>query len=214
MTTENKDSVYHKLDQDNVIRDFGDALCGDDSKRADVFFASCSRYFEWSGGRLFFKRAGGEKIAATDPSVKEFFAENYPFLLPPPKVEAHEFDGSNVTIEPSIVEKALSKNITAIGQVARAFGADNTNSAASRAAADKAELFLKAEAAKRGSGDGRDRDDTGKFVANGKSSNPWSVEGWNLTKQMAAHRSDPALAERLAKAALSHIGAAHPTKVA
>jgi hypothetical protein len=40
MTTENKDSVYHKLNQDNVIRDFGDALCGDDSKRADVFFAS------------------------------------------------------------------------------------------------------------------------------------------------------------------------------
>jgi hypothetical protein len=47
-----------------------------------------------------------------------------------------------------------------------------------------------------------------------KSSNPWSVEGWNLTKQMAAHRSDPLLAERLATAAHSHVGAAHPTKVA
>lgn len=47
-----------------------------------------------------------------------------------------------------------------------------------------------------------------------KASNPWSVEGWNLTKQMQTHRSDPALAERLAKSANSRIGAAHASKVA
>lgn len=45
-----------------------------------------------------------------------------------------------------------------------------------------------------------------------KSSNPWSAAGWNLTKQMQTHRADPALAERLAKAANSHIGAARATK--
>jgi len=214
--TENKNSVYHKLDQDNAIRDFGDALCGDDGKKADVFFASCSRYFDWSGGRLFFKKAGGEKIAATSPEVKTFFETEYPFLMPPAKVEKHEFNGSNVTIEPSLIESALGINgappsLTAKGQIARAFGADNSNSAASRAAAEKAELFLRAEATKRGSGE-RERDDGGKFVA--KSSNPWSLEGWNLTKQMQTHRADPALAERLAKAAHSRIGAAHATKAA
>lgn len=47
-----------------------------------------------------------------------------------------------------------------------------------------------------------------------KASNPWSAEGWNLTKQMQTHRADPALAERLAKSAGSRVGAAHATKVA
>jgi hypothetical protein len=47
-----------------------------------------------------------------------------------------------------------------------------------------------------------------------KSTNPWSVEGWNISKQGQVYKSDPALAERLAKAAHSQIGATRPTKVA
>lgn len=217
MTVENKESMYHKMDEANVIRDYADALCnpdGTDDKRAGVFFASCSKLFEWSGGRLFFKRAGGERIAATDPTVKQYFVENYPFLMPPAKIEAHEFNGDSVTVEPSIIEGALAGNVTDRGRVARAFGADATNSPASQAAAAKAELFLKAEATKHGISDhgGRERDDGGRFAATDtKASNPWSAAGWNLTRQMAAHRSDPALAERLAKAANSRIGAAHAT---
>lgn len=202
MTDENKESIYHKFDEQRIIRDFADNLCGDDDNRAGVFVASCAKFFEWSGGRLFFKKAGGEKIAATDPSVKEFFVENYKFLLPPPKVEEHEFNGGTVEIDPSIIESALGGSLTSKGKIARAFGADNTSSAASRAAAEKTELFLKAETKKRGGSDDGP-----------KASNPWSAGGWNLTKQMQTHRADPALAERLAKAAHSRIGAAHPSKV-
>ncbi|MGO9846152.1 MAG: hypothetical protein ACLPKT_06005 [Methylocella sp.] len=46
----------------------------------------------------------------------------------------------------------------------------------------------------------------------GASTNPWSVEGWNITKQGSAFRADPALAARLAAAAGSKIGAVRPTK--
>jgi hypothetical protein len=212
MTTENKESMYHKLDKQRVIRDFADAICGDDGKKADVFFNSCSRYFEWSGGRLFFKKAGGEKIAATDPTVKQFFAEEYAFLLPAPKAEEHEFEGVNVTIDPLTVESALGGNITSKGAIAKIFGArPDASAAVQTAAAEKTELFLQAERVKRNVGE-RERDDGGKFKT--KASNPWSLEGWNLTKQMQTHRADPALAERLAKAANSRVGAARPTKVA
>lgn len=42
--------------------------------------------------------------------------------------------------------------------------------------------------------------------------NPWSKEGWSVTRQGAAYRLDPQLAERLAKSAGSHIGATRPAK--
>lgn len=40
--------------------------------------------------------------------------------------------------------------------------------------------------------------------------NPWRVANWNLTEQMRVYRADKALAERLAKAAGSYIGATRP----
>jgi hypothetical protein len=47
-----------------------------------------------------------------------------------------------------------------------------------------------------------------------KTTNPWSEGGWNISKQGQVYKSNPALAERLAKAANSQIGATRPTKVA
>lgn len=44
--------------------------------------------------------------------------------------------------------------------------------------------------------------------------NPWSAEGWNITKQGSVMRADPALGERLARAAGSFIGATRPTRAA
>jgi hypothetical protein len=46
----------------------------------------------------------------------------------------------------------------------------------------------------------------------GKANNPWSAAGWDVTKQGAAYKADPALAARLAKAAGSAIGATRPAK--
>lgn len=47
-----------------------------------------------------------------------------------------------------------------------------------------------------------------------KADNPWSPEGWNLTAQMRVAKSDMALAERLAKAAGSFLGATRPNRAA
>lgn len=44
--------------------------------------------------------------------------------------------------------------------------------------------------------------------------NPWSRDGWNLTRQMSVYKSDSKLAERLAKAAGSYIGATKPARAA
>ena len=47
-----------------------------------------------------------------------------------------------------------------------------------------------------------------------KGDNPWREGSWNITKQMSVYRADPVLAERLAKAAGSFIGSAHPARAA
>ena len=44
--------------------------------------------------------------------------------------------------------------------------------------------------------------------------NPWSRDGWNITKQGSVVRADPALAARLAKAAGSFVGATKPARAA
>jgi hypothetical protein len=47
-----------------------------------------------------------------------------------------------------------------------------------------------------------------------KGDNPWSAENWNVTRQGSVAKADFALAQRLAKAAGSYIGATKPAKVA
>lgn len=208
MTAENKDNIFHKMDEERVIRDFADVICGDDEKKADVFFASCSRFFEWSGGRLFFKRPGGEKIAATDPSVQEYFKTNYEFLMPTPKVEDHEFNGHAVTIDPAIIESALAGNLTSKSKIAIAFGEVKGTEA------PQTELFLRAERTKRNGGE-RDRDEGGRYLPKDDESgagNPFSRAGWSLTEQMRVFKNDPDRAARLAKKAGVSIGDAHPAR--
>jgi len=47
-----------------------------------------------------------------------------------------------------------------------------------------------------------------------KGENPWSAEAWNITRQGAIAKADLALAQRLAKAAGSYIGATKPARAA
>lgn len=47
-----------------------------------------------------------------------------------------------------------------------------------------------------------------------KKENPWSAEGWNVTRQGQIAKSDLALAQRLAKAAGSYLGATKPARAA
>jgi hypothetical protein len=196
--TVGNESVLHKLDEQRVIRDFADELCGSD-KQADAFVAACGKFFQWTGGRLLYLAPGGEKIAAIDPRVKEFFANEYAFLLPTPKAAPTEFDGKTVDVAPELIESALAGNLTDKGKIVRAFNDVGA-----------AELFLKAEAKKR---DGTNKDDANPHDKN-RTDNPWSPQGWSLTRQGAVYKSDPALAARLAKCAGSYIGATKPGKAA
>ena len=144
------ESVFATLDADKAVRDFADLICGDEIAKADVLYAAeRAKGFEWSGGRLFVKMPGGERVAATDPRAVEHFKNKYPFLMPTPKATEQEFNGATVTIDPATIEAALSGSVTAKGKIAVAFGADHRDSPTSRAAAAKAELFLTAEAAKK-----------------------------------------------------------------
>jgi hypothetical protein len=58
---------------------------------------------------------------------------------------------------------------------------------------------------------GNHSSDSGRTAA-ADASNPWSAQGWNVTRQGAVAKADMNLAKRLAKAAGSHIGAVRPTR--
>ena len=91
--------------------------------------------------------------------------------VPPEKPINETFEGRNVTIDRAIVDLALAGNMTAKVQVAKAFGADTSNSPASLKASEEADLFLKAEHSK------RTKLETGDEKGDPKGTNPWSATG-------------------------------------
>ncbi|HVA17440.1 MAG TPA: hypothetical protein VMV59_06970 [Candidatus Dormibacteraeota bacterium] len=196
--TKHNDGVLMKLDTAQKIREYAEGL-GCNEKQADVFVSSLGKFFEWTGARLLFKGQGGVKTWAMDPTVAAFFKDEYSFLLPAPKAAPAEFEGKSVEIDPAVVASALAGNITAKGKVARAFGDD----------VEATNLFLKAESKKRDGTVAADDPHKGKTE-----NNPWSALNWNVTRQGSVAKADFALAQRLAKAANSFIGATHPSKAA
>jgi hypothetical protein len=186
--------VLRKLTEKNKIADFGMKVLGMDERRAEVFVAACGDRFIWDG-TLRFKGASGE-VPVDDPQCIGFFQREYDFLVP-----AKSNGDSAPDVPAELLEKALAGNQTARAQIHRLRGDPDV------AATDK---FLAGERAKGSTGDTRQRDDKGQFVANDGGNNPFTATNWNLTAQMRLYRSDPKLAERLAKAAGTHVGAARP----
>ena len=198
--------TFRKLDQQVKVREFFESLgCSD--RQADVAvrsFGNDEKTFKWTGAALMWVQPDGTTSkAAFDPRCREFLEREYEFLLPPKKTVEEEFAGVNVSIDPAVLDAALGGSITALGTIAKAFGANGTYNAASKAAADKAELFIRAERAKRG-GDGGNKEQ--------HSTNPWSRAAWNITEQGRIAKSDLALANRLAAAAGSRLGATRPSQ--
>lgn len=191
-----------RAEKKKQILAFAKDTLGCDKQQAKVFSKACKQFLKMDDDGLRFKGMGGKLVSIDSPECKAFFQNNYGFLL---KAAAVTLD-SNVTVDPSIVEQALAGSVTAKGKIAKAFGAGLDNSEASRKAVEQTERYLKAENAKRTKTEGGDN------KGDPKGSNPWSPNGWNLTKQMAVYRSDPAMAARLSKAAGSYVGATHPAK--
>jgi hypothetical protein len=198
MSKESVSKFLTDLEAAEKLRDFADMVCGSE-QQAKVFVRSCKDHFAWDGLRLSLKGENGEALnvlngLVPDARVMSFLKDNYGFLLPDEK-SAAPHGMAHHAIDPALVEQALAGHITAKGAIARALGEDNAGT----------ELFLQAERAKRGGGS-----DSNKKPS---SENPWSKEGWSLTRQGAVYKSDPALAARLAASANSRIGATHPSKV-
>jgi hypothetical protein len=189
--------MLRKLTETNKVADFGMKVLGMDEARAEVFVKACGDRFHYDG-ILQFKGVNG-LVPVDDPQCVGFFQREYEFLCAP-----KSNGGDNAPAVPAdVMEKALAGNVTAIGRVNHIRGdADYATT----------QRFLAGE---RKSADTRLRDDGGKFVANKDGgNNPWLAGKWSLTAQMQLYRSDPKLAERLAKAAGVHVGAAHPARAA
>jgi hypothetical protein len=147
--TESVDNFLRGLDQEEKVRQFAEALgCSDNQAKVFTRVFADGKVLEWDGVRLMFKHNGEKTIAVDDPTCMAYLKQEYEFLLPAPKSEpVAGFD--NVQIDPALVERALNGNQTAKSQIATAL--------ASGGKVDSAEtvnLFLKAEAQKRGSGGG------------------------------------------------------------
>jgi len=132
-------------------------------------------------------------------------------LVQPPK------DGPAIAERERVEQEALQGSVAAHGAMwkrffAQAGGNERLGDAAYREWCDtnKAKPGLKAavEVANKAVGEL----DAADLLKVGASTNPWSAEGWNLTKQGSAFRADPQLAARLAAAAGSKTGATRPTK--
>jgi hypothetical protein len=132
-------------------------------------------------------------------------------LVQPPK------DDPTVSDRERVEAEALAGSVQAHGAIWKRFVAESGGNEALGDAkyrdwctSNKAKPGLKAaiEGAEKAVGDL----DAADLLKVGASKNPWSPEGWNLTRQGSAFRADPALAARLAAAAGSHIGATRPTK--
>lgn len=203
LTDEQKTEAVRDLNQ--KVFEYAMEKHGCTHEQAEAFAATQVGKFSWTGVRLIWNDT--KTPAVDEPAAKAYYGQDkFKFLLPQKAPAADQQDGPQVP--PNILELALMGNVTAFGKISRALGdADRATT----------ERFIAAEREKRtnNKNDGdRNRDEGGRFTEKPKASNPWSAEGWNLTKQMQTHRADPALAERLAKAANSRVGAARPTKVA
>lgn len=136
------DRVLRAMDQEIKLRDWAEALgCNERQAAAFVRVFADGKTFEWDGTRMVFHEGGGVTSIATDKNgnALAYLKSEYEFLLPAPKPEpVAGYD--NVQIDPAIVDAALSGHMTSKGKIARALGDD----------AEATELFLKAEAQKRG----------------------------------------------------------------
>ncbi len=161
--------------------------------------------FHWNSVRLTY---GANKIRALDPSVKEHYALSLPALFKKGPEQKPERQIGEV--DPALVSAALAGSLTARGQVFTALRLNERDPSA----VAQLDAYLDTQKIKSTAGGKVEASTTDLKKAGG--SNPWGNKPgeWNLTRQMQAYRSDPALAARLAAAAGSRIGAARPNKAA
>src|SRR5580704_9856700 len=197
--TEALDKVLAAHDRIDRVHKFFKSIGSTDEQAATAAAAHADK-FVWNGATLEFQ---GRCVADPDNGVSEWFTANkLDFLLPPKSANADKPD-----VDPQLLASARAGNITAKGRLVRQLG---SLAAVDAVLADKSNTGA----------DDTARDEKGRFVGatpqekEAAASNPWGPN-WSVTRQGQIVRSlGIEAAQRIAKAAGSHIGATKPGKVA
>jgi hypothetical protein len=195
--TEDLDKVLRKADRIQRVHELWKAIPGATDEMAIAASSTLAERFDWTGSVL---NLDGKP--ATAEAVREHFGTNYGFLFPPKSENA---DAPKV--DPQLLASARAGNITAKGRLVRQLG---SLAAADAVIADKSNTGA----------DDTTRDSKGRFVGatpqekEAAANNPWGPN-WNATRQgQIVRQLGIAAAQRIAKAANSHVGAVRPAKVA
>jgi hypothetical protein len=196
--TEALDKVLAAHDRIDRVHKFFKSIGSTDEQAATAAAAHADK-FVWNGATLEFQ---GKPVADPDNGVREWFTSNRLDFLLPPKSANDKPD-----VDPQLLASARAGNITAKGRLVRQLG---SLAAANAVIADKANTGA----------DDTARDEKGRFVGatpqekEAAANNPWG-SNWNATRQgQIVRQLGVEAAQRIAKAANSHVGAVRPAKVA
>jgi hypothetical protein len=195
--TEDLEKVLRKADRIQRVHELWKAIPGATDEMAIAASSTLAERFDWTGSVL---NLDGKP--ATAEAVREYFGTNYGFLFPSKSENA---DAPKV--DQQLLASARAGNITAKGRLVRQLG---SLAAADAVLADKANTGA----------DDTARDEKGRFVGatpqekEAAANNPWGPN-WNATRQgQIVRQLGIEAAQRIAKAANSHVGAVRPAKVA
>ncbi len=154
MATEHVNKFLHNLDVEEKLYQWAESLgCSPKQQTAFMKAFNDEKIFRWTGVRMEWVHGDGTtSIATSDPNCLKWLQQEYDFLLPPKPVVSDDRVANalaHIAIDPSIVEKALDGNLTSRGQIAVAL------SQGGKVDVETVDLFLAAEAKKRGRSDGR-----------------------------------------------------------
>lgn len=199
--TEHNEKVLRNQDRIQRVHELWKSIPGVSDEQAIVAAGQLAPRFEWTGSVL---NLDGKP--ATVETVREHFGSNYGFLLPAENVAAKD----TPQVDPARLALARSGNLTARAQIVRQLKGDvaATDALIAGKTADD-------------TGADKDRDAQGRFKAASPAekeagkNNPWAPDNFNVTRQGQIVKAlGMEAAQRIAKAAGSHVGATRPAKVA
>jgi hypothetical protein len=192
------DAALAKQDRKLAVHDFFVDVLGSEPEQAEIASRALAESFTLTGASLFFN---GKAVRDAVEDVQAFLKrQNYGFLLP-----ADTPDLRRTAVDPALLDKAfVNSSPDARAEVFKRVGRDQTKFDA--LARDYG--LRDAKDYRRGTKPGKEPDAAA--ADKSKTPNPWSAEGWNITAQGRAFRSNPSLAASLAESAGSYIGATKP----
>ena len=162
---DHNDKILAAHDRLNRVHAYFESI-GSTSEQAATAAKAHAEKFEWNGAVLSFQ---GKPVADPDNGVREWFTKNkLDFLLPPPD------STKQLDVDADLLAKAKAGNMTARSQLFVQVGRDQS----------KLDDLLAAK-----SDDIAHQDADAKANKTAHATNPFSRQGWSITKQGALLRS-------------------------